>query len=87
MIWPHLPNPLAVADGKSLDITAGSAHMESYLQAWHELPDEKVWLFLGTYLDEVKYVPGRGWQIVRMTLRQDAGETRPMDKAVAEAKR
>lgn len=67
------------------NIVAGSAHMESYLQAWHERKDEKVWLYLGTYFDEVKFVPGIGWQITKMDLVQVAGETRYMDAAVAKA--
>ena len=73
---------LEVADG---EIVAGSAKMESYLQAWHELNDEQVWLFLGTYFDELIFVPGEGWKITRMDLKQVAGETRYMGEAVASA--
>jgi len=66
-------------------VVAGSATMESYLQAWHEQKDEKVWLFLGTYFDDVVYLPGTGWRIEKMVLQQVAGETRYMDAAVGKA--
>ncbi|MBT4493426.1 MAG: SnoaL-like domain-containing protein [Gammaproteobacteria bacterium] len=68
------------------NIVSGQAHMESYVQAWHEMLDEKVWLYLGTYFDEVKYTPGKGWQIHGMSMRQSGGETRYMDAAVGKAK-
>ena len=68
------------------NIVAGSATMESYVQAWHEQPDDKVWLFLGTYFDDLVYVPGSGWRISEMKLQQVAGETRYMDAAVAGSK-
>lgn len=67
------------------EVVAGTASMESYLQAWHERKDEKVWLFLGTYYDKVRFNPETGWQIVDMSLVQVAGETRYMDAAVAKA--
>ena len=73
---------------KSLDldgacnVISGRAHMESYVQAWHERRDEKVWLFLGTYFDEVVFIPGVGWRIEKMKLQQVAGETRYMDTFV-----
>jgi hypothetical protein len=59
--------------------------MESYLQAWHEQKDEKVWLFLGTYFDEAVFIPGTGWRIQKMKLQQVAGETRYMGAAVGSA--
>ncbi len=62
---------------------SGSACMESYVQAWHErTEEEKVWLYLGIYIDKVRFTPGVGWQIYQMDLRQLAGETRYMDAAV-----
>ena len=67
------------------NIVSGEATMESYLQAWHEQKDEKVWLFLGVYYDKVKYVQGKGWQIHDMRMEQMAGETRYMDAAVGRA--
>lgn len=67
------------------NVIGGSASMESYLQAWHERKDEKVWLFLGTYYDKIRFNPGTGWQIVDMSLVQVAGETRYMDAAVGKA--
>ena len=57
--------------------------MESYLQAWHERKDDRVWVFIGTYLDEVSFLPGRGWRIEEMRLLQVGGETRFMGPAVA----
>ena len=80
-----------LAEIKSLElddecnVVSGSAYMESYLQAWHEQKDEKVWLFLGTYFDDVVFVPGAGWRIEKMILQQGAGETRYMDEAVGKA--
>lgn len=65
---------------------AGTASMESYLQAWHERKDEKVWIFIGTYFDQVIYVPDEGWRIADMKLQAVGGETRYMDAAVGRAK-
>ena len=67
------------------NVVAGSATMESYLQAWHEQKDEKVWLFLGTYFDDAVFIPGTGWRIEKMILQQVAGETRYMGAAVGGA--
>ena len=61
----------------------GKATMESYVQAWHERKDDRVWVFIGTYLDEVIFLPGRGWRIEEMQLLQVGGETRFMGSAVA----
>ena len=68
------------------NVVAGSATMESYLQAWHEQKDEKVWLFLGTYFEDAVFIPDTGWRIEKMILRQVAGETRYMDAAVGRAR-
>lgn len=69
------------------EVVSGSATMESYVQAWHELSDEgKVWIYLGTYFDTVEYKAGQGWQIVDMKMEQMGGETRFMDEAVGGAK-
>ncbi len=43
--------------------------MESYLHAWHERPDGTTYIFLGTYVDEVRRTQN-GWQIYKMTLVQ-----------------
>ena len=67
------------------NVLAGIATMESYLQAWHEQKDEKVWLFLGTYFEDAVFIPGTGWRIEKMMLRQVAGETRYMGAAVGRA--
>ena len=55
-----------------VEIDGTTAHMESYLNAWHKNPDGSVFLFLGTYIDEVRRTD-TGWQIYDMTLRQDTG--------------
>ena len=60
------------------DVTAGSATMTSYLQAWHEHRDGHVWVFIGTYEDVVVFMPGIGWQISAMTLREVSSERRPL---------
>ena len=57
-------------------IQSGSAKMESYVQAWHDLPNSKIWHYLGSYLDNVIYVSGIGWQIEKMNLIQTTTETR-----------
>ena len=69
--------------GDNCRILSGSAHMESYVQAWHERLDNKVWVYLGIYHDHVSYVPGIGWRIDRMSMEQIGGETRFMDSAVS----
>ena len=61
-------------DGK---VTAGEAEMSSYLQAWHAREDS-VWIFIGMYLDKVRYHPGKGWRIHDMELVQLSGEDRPL---------
>ncbi len=63
--------------GENGEPVAGEAQMQSYLQAWHAREDS-VWLYFGTYHDEVRYVPGIGWQIHDMTLAQTSGEDRPL---------
>ncbi|MBT3425101.1 MAG: SnoaL-like domain-containing protein [Gammaproteobacteria bacterium] len=64
-------------------VASGEARMESYVQAWHEMGDGQVWLFLGTYFDEISFYPEVGWQIDKMVLHRVAGENRPMGEAVA----
>ena len=64
-------------------VVSGAARMESYVQAWHEMGDGKVWLFLGTYFDEISFYPDVGWRIDKMKLHRVAGENRPMGEAVA----
>ena len=68
---------------KDCNLLRGTANMESYVQAWHERKDDRVWVFIGTYLDEVSFLPGRGWRIEEMRLLQVGGETRFMGPAVA----
>ncbi|MCZ6712013.1 MAG: nuclear transport factor 2 family protein [Gammaproteobacteria bacterium] len=58
-------------------IVSGEATMTSYLQAWHA-GTEEVFVFIGTYVDKVRYTPGVGWQIYDMNLVQVSGETRPI---------
>ena len=57
-------------------IQSGSAKMESYVQAWHDLPNSKIWHYLGSYFDNVIYVSGKGWQIEKMNLMRITTETR-----------
>jgi hypothetical protein len=54
----------------------GSARMQSYLQAWHSTADGELWLFMGTYEDELTYSEAHGWQIAAMMLRQVAADHR-----------
>ena len=57
----------------------GSASMSSYLQAWHAKADGELWLFIGSYADQLVHSPEHGWQIDRMMLEQVSGETRQLD--------
>lgn len=59
-------------------VTSGHATMSSYLQAWHSTQAGKLWLFIGTYEDKVRFVPGKGWQIYSMNLVQISGENRQL---------
>ena len=52
--------------------------MTSYLQAWHEHQDGHVWVFVGTYEDELVFNPGQGWQIAAMILREVSSERREL---------
>ena len=56
----------------------GQAVMSSYLQAWHAKPDNTLWLFIGTYEDELVRVNGE-WKIARMLLVKVSGDTRTID--------
>lgn len=68
------------------NIVSGTARMESYVQAWHERPEGKVWIYLGIYHDRVRFIPGIGWRIGHMAMEQLGGETRWMDAAVSGGK-
>lgn len=57
-------------------ITGGTAHMQSYVQAWHDMPDNTIWMFMGTYVDDVVFTPETGWVIQNMNLVQVTDETR-----------
>ncbi len=59
-------------------IAAGSAHLWSSVQAWHNTPDARLRLVLGTYLDRVVFTPGIGWQIHTMRLEYTASEARTL---------
>lgn len=56
----------------------GRATLRSHLQAWHEGRDGTLDIFIGTYYDEVRFVPGAGWQIARMHLQQVSREIRKL---------
>lgn len=59
------------------DPASGRARMASHLHAWHDGHDGVLDIFIGTYHDEVRYVPGTGWQIETMHLERVSGEIRP----------
>ena len=71
---------VVVIDTLDLDqdcsVIAGSAHMESYLQAWHTLADGRSWLFFGNYQDKVVYTPKVGWQIADSYLERITEQTK-----------
>ncbi|MBM4206063.1 MAG: hypothetical protein FJ194_18265 [Gammaproteobacteria bacterium] len=50
------------------EISEGEAGMTSYLQAWHVWPDKRLRVVMGNYVDQVRFVPGIGWQIHDMNL-------------------
>jgi len=58
-------------------VTAGEATMTSHLQAWHARADS-VWIFIGSYVDQVRHCDGKGWQIQDMELIQLSSEDRPL---------
>ncbi len=59
-----------------VDINGDEAHMESYLNAWHERPTGVTYIFIGTYEDKVRKTE-TGWQIYDMTLHQvSSGEVK-----------
>jgi hypothetical protein len=58
------------------NVTVGSAALESYVQAWHDLQNNQIWMFMGSYVDDVVYVQGKGWQISKMDLVRTTTETR-----------
>lgn len=59
----------------------GAAHMTSYLQAWHAKANNDLWLFLGTYEEDVVHSPAGGWQIRSMILHQVSGDYRRLGEA------
>jgi len=63
-------------------IGSGAASMTSYLHAWHVWPNRRLRTVLGTYIDEVKYVQGIGWQIVYMNLMHTSSEHRMLGDPV-----
>jgi len=61
----------------------GRAHMTSYLQAWHSKPNDDLWLYMGTYEDDLCFSPEGGWQIERMMLHQVAADYRKVGRQPA----
>ena len=57
---------------------AGSASMQSYLQAWHSKANGHLWLFMGSYNDQLVYSQTHGWQISNMMLNEIAQENRQL---------
>jgi hypothetical protein len=74
----HLIGTQYVTDLRLPDASGagGSARMRSYLQAWHSSADGALWLFMGTYEDELSYSEAHGWQIAAMMLHQTAADHR-----------
>lgn len=63
------------------DGAGGLAHMTSYLQAWHSKPNDELWLYMGTYEDDLGFSVERGWQITRMMLHQVAADYRTVGRS------
>ena len=61
---------------ESDSIVSATAEMTSYVQAWNAWPDRRMRLVIGNYQDHVRLQPGVGWQIEKMVLAYDSGETR-----------
>ena len=78
LIGTQLVEIEALAVDSDNAVSSGRALMRSYLQAWHDMPDGQVWLFIGTYTSDVRFTAGAGWQICRMNLHRETGELRPM---------
>lgn len=76
LIGTQLVSDLDLQISPDCHVIAGSAGLESYVQAWHDLPNSQIWTFIGTYVDDVVYVRGKGWQISKMNLVRVTTETR-----------
>ena len=61
--------------------TGGRAHLTSYLQAWHSKPSDELWLYMGTYEDDLGFSAELGWQITRMMLHQIATDYRTVGRS------
>lgn len=72
LIGTQLVNISALPDSKGV----GRATMQSYLQAWHSKADGYLWLFIGSYEDQLVHSTEHGWQIERMMLSQISEERR-----------
>ena len=69
-----------VEKGEDGELMSGEARMTGYLQAWHAR-ETSVWIYLGEYIDQVRYAPGDGWRIEDMELAQISGEDRTLGGA------
>ncbi len=78
LIGTQLVEIEALAVDSDNTVSSGRALMRSYLQAWHDMPEGQVWLFIGSYISNVRFTSGVGWQIWRMNLHRETGELRPM---------
>lgn len=76
LIGTQLVDILELELSASCEPVKGRAHMESYVQAWHDTKPTEIWMFMGTYIDEVVYQPGKGWRIAEMQLVSTTTETR-----------
>lgn len=78
LIGTQVVELLELTTNNNNEPTSGRALLNSYLQAWHAWPDERLRLVIGTYTDLVIYTPGIGWQIEKMTLTYTSGEERQL---------
>lgn len=76
LIGTQLVEVQSLPDGGA---ATGRASMTSYLQAWHAKADGELWLFIGSYADQLVHSPQQGWQIAKMMLSQVSGETRQLN--------
>ena len=79
LVGSQLVEPIRLETDADGQVMAGEATMTSYLQAWHARADS-VWIFIGSYVDQVRYFGGMGWRIHDMELIQLSGEDRPLGR-------
>lgn len=73
LIGSHVVEITSLPDAKG---DGGQATMTSYLQAWHSTPENRLYMFIGTYHDKCVSSAQHGWQIAHMNLTNTADEVR-----------